>query len=46
MAKNIRGFLENLTNNFLKIVVNVNFFGDLKSEYDWALPWNTATSKP
>ena len=46
MAKNIRGFLEYLTDNFLKIVVNVNFFGDVKFEYDWALPWNTATSKP
>ena len=29
MAKNIRGFLENLTDNFLNIIVNVNFFGDL-----------------
>ena len=25
----IRGFLENLTDNFLNIIVNVNFFGDL-----------------
>ena len=25
MAKNIRGFLENLTDNFLNIIVNVNF---------------------
>ena len=25
MAKSIRGFLENLTNNFLNIIVNVNF---------------------
>ena len=33
MAKNIRGFLENLTDNFLNIIVNVNFFGDLKFEY-------------
>ena len=45
MAKNVRGFLENLTDNFLNIIVNVNF-GDLKFEYYWALPWNTATSKP
>ena len=44
MAKNIRGFLENLTDNFLNIIVNVNFTGDLKFEYYWALPWNTATS--
>ena len=33
MAKNIRGFLENLTDNFLSVIVNVNFFGDLKFEY-------------
>ena len=33
MAKNIRGFLENLTNYFLNIVVNVNFFGDLEFEH-------------
>ena len=33
MAKYIRGFLEKLTNNFLNIIVNVNFFGDLKFEY-------------
>ena len=33
MAKNIRGFLENLTGNFLNIIVNVNFLGDLKFEY-------------
>ena len=45
-AKNIRGFLENSTDNFLNIIVNVNFFGDLKFEYYWVLPWNTATSKP
>ena len=38
MAKNIKGFLENLTDNFLNIVVNVNFFGDFKFEYYWALP--------
>ena len=25
----IRGFLENLTDNFLNIIVIVNFFGDL-----------------
>ena len=31
MAKNIRGFLENLTDNFLNIIVNVNFFGDLNN---------------
>ena len=46
MAKNIRGFLENLTDYFLNIIVNVNFFGDLKFEYYLALPWNTATRKP
>ena len=33
MAKNIRSFLENLADNFLNIIVNVNFFGDLKFEY-------------
>ena len=33
MAKSIRGFLENLTDSFLNIVVNVNFLGDLKFEY-------------
>ena len=33
MAKNTRGFLENLTDNFLNIIVNVNFFADLKFEY-------------
>ena len=44
MAKIIRGFLENLTDDFLNIIVNVNYFGDLKLEYYWALPWNTATS--
>ena len=33
MAKNIRDFLENLTNNFLNVNVNVNIFGDLKFEY-------------
>ena len=46
MAKNIKGFLENLTDNFLNIVVNVKFFNDLKFECYWALLWNTATSKP
>ena len=46
MAKNIRDFLENLTDNHLNITVNINFFGDLKFEYYWTLPWNTATSKP
>ena len=33
MAKNIGGFFENLTDNFLNIIVDVNFFGDLKFEY-------------
>ena len=34
MAKIIRGFLENLFEYyFLNIVVNVNFFSDLKFEY-------------
>ena len=33
VAKNIRVFLENLTDNFLNINVNVNVFGDLKFEY-------------
>ena len=33
MAKNIRSFMENLTDNFLDIIMNVNFFGDLKFEY-------------
>ena len=28
MAKNIRVFFENLTDYFLNIIVNVNFFGD------------------
>ena len=46
MAKIITGFFENLTDYFLNITVNVNFFGDLKLEYYWALPWNTVTSKP
>ena len=29
MTKDIRGILENLTDYFLNITVNVNFFGDL-----------------
>ena len=33
MAKNIIGFLENLFDNFLNIIVNINFFGDFKIEY-------------
>ena len=33
MAKNIRDFLRNLTDYFLNIIVNVNFFSDLKFEY-------------
>ena len=33
MAKSIGGILENLTDHFLNIIVNVNFFGDLKFEY-------------
>ena len=34
MAKNIRGFLENLFEYyFLNIIVNVNFYSDLKFEY-------------
>ena len=33
MEKNVRGFLEKLTDNFLNITVSVNFFGDLKFEY-------------
>ena len=33
MAKIIRGILENLTDNFLNIIVNVNFLGDLEFEY-------------
>ena len=34
MAKNIRGFLENLFEYyFLNIIVNVNFFGGFKFEY-------------
>ena len=38
MVKNIRGFLENLFENyFLNIIVNVNFFSDLKLEYEYYL---------
>ena len=37
MAKIIRDFLENLTDYFLNIIVNVNFF-DLKFEYYGAPP--------
>ena len=37
-AKNIRGFLEDLTDNFPDIIVTVNVFGDLKFEYYWKLP--------
>ena len=33
MAKNIRGSLENLTDFFVNIIMNVNFFGGLKFEY-------------
>ena len=34
MAKNIRGFLENIFKYyFFNIAVNVNFFSDLKFEY-------------
>ena len=29
-----RGILENLTDYFLNIIVNVNFFGDLEFEYN------------
>ena len=49
MAKIIRGFLENLFEYyFLNIIVNVNFFNDLKFEYycEYYLAANTATSKP
>ena len=46
MAKNIISFLENLTDYFLNIIANVNFFSDSRFEYYWVLPWNTATSKP
>ena len=43
-GKNI--FLENLTDYFLNIIVNVNFFVNLKFEYYCAPSWNTARSKP
>ena len=34
MTKNVRGFLENLFEYyFLIIIVNINFFSDLKFEY-------------
>ena len=33
MAKNIRGFLENITDNVQNIIVNINFVGDFKFEY-------------
>ena len=46
MEKNIRGFLESLTDYFLNIIVNANFFDELKFEYYGGLPRNTATSKP
>ena len=36
MAKNFRDFLEDLFGyDFLNIIVNVNFFSDLKFEYYW-----------
>ena len=36
MAKDITGFLENLSEYYiLNIIVNVNFFSNLKSEYYW-----------
>ena len=38
MVKNIRVCLENLFENyFLNIIVNVNFFSDLKFEYEYYL---------
>ena len=33
MAKNIISFLENLTDYFLNIIANVNFFSDSRFEY-------------
>ena len=42
IAKNIGGFLGKLTDYFLNIIVNANFFSVLKFEYYW----DTATSKP
>ena len=44
-GKNTGGFFENLTDYFLNIIVNVNFFDNLKFEYYGALPRNTATNK-
>ena len=36
MAKNVRSFLEALFEYyFVNIIVNVNFFSDLKFEYYW-----------
>ena len=35
MAKITRGILENLTDYFLNVIVNVNVFGDLEFEYNW-----------
>ena len=49
MAKNIRDFLENLFEYyFLNIIVNVNFFSDIKFQNycEYYLVANTATSKP
>ena len=37
-GKNTRGFSENLPDYFLNIIVNFNFFADLKFECYWALP--------
>ena len=46
MAKNIRGFLENLADNFLNIIVNVNFFGDLNiTEYYAEILLNVSLKK-
>ena len=39
-------FLENLTDYFLNIIMNVNFFDDFNFEYYWELRWKTATSQP
>ena len=33
MGKDIRGFFENLTDNFLNIIININYFSGLKFEY-------------
>ena len=35
MVKIIRGILENLTDYFLNIIGNVNYFGDVEFEYYW-----------